>query len=151
MRKILLLPLVLWACGTKEAPKVETPAMPAALTAGDVTGTYQGATVVPTDSTQNSTWTVWIMANASGGLEGRIVSAKAPADTIAFTPTISGDSTINVSAPFTPPGAPAGAPQMTWRSIGRGTGTAWAGTVAWMNAGSDSVVQSGTWTATRTP
>jgi hypothetical protein len=152
MRKLLLLPLILWACGGSKEPKTEMPAAPAALTAAQVTGTYSGATTVPADSTRNSTWTAWIMADSMGGLSGRIVTSAAPTDTISFTQTLSGDSTINVSAPFNAPGAAAGSPQMTWRSIGHTSdGTSWTGTVAWMNAGSDSVTMTGTWTATRTP
>lgn len=153
MRKLLLLPLALWACGGAKDQQAETAAMtPAALSAADVTGTWTGATTVPTDSTMNDTWTAWVMANAAGGIEGKIVSSSAPNDTVAFTTTISGDSITSVSAAFTPAGAPAGAPQMTWTSVGRTSGGgAWSGTAVWMNAGSDSVVQAGTWVATRTP
>lgn len=156
MRKLLLLPLVLWACGgAKDAPMDDSAAMaaaPAALTDADVTGSYAGATTVPADTMQNTTWTAWIMSDGMGGLTGKIVTASAPADTISFTQTLSGDSTINASAPFTPPGAAADSPQMAWISIGRTSGdNAWTGTVAWMVAGSDSVTMTGNWTATRTP
>jgi len=154
MRKLLLLPLALWACGgAKEAPQADMSAMtPAALTTSDVTGTYAGSTTVQgPDSAMTSTWTAWIMADSSGMLAGRIVVSTAPMDTVAFTPTLSGDSTMNVSAPYTDRMAAAGSPQMTWASVGHANGNAWTGTVNWMVAGSDSVVQRGTWTATRTP
>jgi len=154
MRKLLLLPLVLWACGgAKDAPPADTAAMvPAALTAADVVGSYTGTTMVQgPDSVITSTWTASIAANAAGGLDGKIVNAAAPADTTAFSVTLSADSTINVSAPYTDPLAAKGSPQMAWTSVGRGMGNAWTGTVNWMVAGSDSVTQSGTWTGTRTP
>ena len=59
MRKILLLPLVLWACGgAKEAPPAEAPAaMPAALTAADVVGSYTGTTMANGTDSVLSTWT----------------------------------------------------------------------------------------------
>lgn len=154
MRKVLLLPLVLWACGgAKDAPPVDTAALvPAALTSADVTGSYAGTTTVQgPDSVLTSTWAGWVATNAAGGLDGRIVISTAPTDTVAFAMTLSGDSTINVSAPFTEAGSAAGAPQMTWRSVGHATGNAWTGTVAWMNVGSDSVVRNGNWIGTRTP
>lgn len=154
MRKILLLPLVLWACGGEKAPPADDAAMaaPAALTTADVSGSYTGTTTVQgPDSAMTSSWTAWIMADSMGALSGRIVTSTAPMDTVAFTPTISGDSTMNLSAPYTDRMAAAGSPQMMWASVGRANGNAWTGTVNWMMVGSDSVVQSGTWAATRTP
>jgi hypothetical protein len=154
MRKLLLLPLVLWACGgAKDAPPADTAAMvPAALTAADVVGSYTGTTMVQgPDSVMTSTWTAWVMADSMGAISGRIVNSTAPMDTVAFTLTISGDSTMNLSAPYTDRMAAAGSPQMMWASVGRANGNAWTGTVNWMVAGSDSVTQSGTWTGTRTP
>ena len=156
MRKLLLLPLVLWACGgSKDAPMDDTAAMadmPAALTAADVTGSYEGTTMAQgPDSMVTSNWTAWVTDDGMGGLSGRIVVSTAPTDTVAFAMKLSGDSTINVSEPFTDRMAPEGSPQMTWVSIGHGNGNAWTGTVAWMAAGSDSVTMTGTWSATRTP
>ncbi len=152
MRQVLFLPMLLLAAGCAKEPKVEVPAAPAALTAADVTGSYVGTTTVQgPDSVLTSTWAVWVATNASGGLDGKVVGSTAPTDTVTFSMTLSGDSTINVSAPFTEPGSPAGSPQMTWRSVGHGTGNSWTGTVDWMAVGSDSVVRSGTWTGTRTP
>ena len=75
MRKILLLPLVLWACGgAKEAPPAEAPAAtPAALTAADVVGSYTGTTMANGTDSVLSTWTSVGMTNAAGGLEGKLV------------------------------------------------------------------------------
>jgi hypothetical protein len=151
MRKILLLPLVLWACGgAKEAPPAEAAAtMPAALTAADVVGSYTGTTMANGTDSVLSNWTSVAMTNADGGLEGKLVNTAAPNDTVSFTGTLSADSVIWASAAFTPPGAPAGSPQMQWIAVGRGAGNAWTGTAVTMVAGTDSVVQNSHWTATR--
>ncbi len=153
MRKILLLPLVLWACGgAKEAPPAEAPAAtPVALTAADVVGSYTGTTMANGTDSVLSTWTSVGMTNAEGGLEGKLVNTAAPNDTVSFTGTLSADSVIWASAPFTPPGAAAGSPQLKWIAVGRAAGNAWTGTAVTMIAATDSVVQNSHWTATRTP
>ena len=79
----------------------------------------------------------------------KLVNTAAPNDTVSFTGMLSADSVIWASAPFTPPGAPAGSPQMQWIAVGRGAGNAWTGTAVTMVAGTDSVVQNSRWTATR--
>lgn len=152
MKKLLLLPLLLWACGGDKAPKTDEAAMaaPAALTAADVVGNYAGATTVEGADTA-STWTSVSMTDANGELVGELVQSAAPDVTIPMVATISGDSVIWMGGPYTAIGAAAGAPQMTWTAVGRPSGNTWTGTVVWMTAGSDSVVQRGTWTATRTP
>jgi hypothetical protein len=151
MRKILLLPLVLWACGgAKEAPPAEAPAaMPAALTAADVVGSYTGTTMANGTDSVLSTWTSVAMTNDAGGLEGKLVNQAAPNDTVAFTGMLSADSVIWTSSPFMQPGAPAGSPQLMWTAVGRAAGNAWTGTAVTMVAGTDSVVQNSHWTATR--
>lgn len=152
MRKLLLLPLVLWACAGDKAPPADNAAMaaPAALTAADVVGSYAGATTAEgADTTIN--WTSMATTNADGGLVGELVQQNAPDVVVPMMGTIAGDSVIWVGGPYTVPGAAAGAPQMMWTSIARVTAGGWGGTVAWTNVGSDSVVQRGTWTATRTP
>jgi hypothetical protein len=151
MRKILLLPLVLWACGgAKEAPPADTAAMvPTALTAADVVGSYTGTTMANGTDSVLSTWTSMAMTNAAGGLEGALVNLAAPNDTVAFTGMLSADSVVWSSAAFMPPGAPAGSPQMKWIAVGRAAGNAWTGTAVTMIAATDSVVQNSHWTATR--
>ena len=151
MRKILLLPLVLWACGgAKEAPPVDTAAMtPAALTAADVVGSYTGTTMANGTDSVLSTWTSMAMTNAEGGLQGALVNLAAPNDTVTFTGVLSADSVVWSSAPFMPPGAAAGSPEMKWIAVGRAAGNAWTGTAVTMIAATDSVVQNSHWTATR--
>jgi len=152
MRKLLLLPLVLWACGTKEAPPADTAAVvPAALTAADVVGSYTGTTMANGTDSVLSNWTSIGAADSTGALSGKLVDAKAPTDSVAFTGVLSADSVIWSSAPFMPAGAPAGSPQMKWIAVGRAAGNAWTGTAVTMIAATDSVVQNSHWTATRTP
>ena len=152
MRKLLLLPLVLWACAGEKAPPVDDAAMaaPAALTAADVVGNYTGETMAEGTDTLTY-WTSMAMTNAEGALVGELVQQAAPDMAVPMVGEISGDSVIWVGGPFTPIGAAADAPQMMWKAVGRAMGNTWNGTVVWMMAGSDSVTQSGTWTATRTP
>lgn len=151
MRKVLLLPLLLWACGGSKEPKVEAPAAPAGLAITDVTGSYTGTTMADGTDSVLATWTTTVATNAAGGVDGKYVNQAAPADTLAFTGTISGDSVTYLSASFTPAGAPAGSPQMSWAAVGHASGNAWTGTAVTMVAGSDSVTQRSHWTATRTP
>jgi hypothetical protein len=153
MRKLLLLPLVLWACGgAKDAPPADTAAMaPAALTAADVVGSYVGTTMANGTDSVLSTWTSIATADSTGALSGKLMDAKAPTDSVAFTGMLSADSVVWSSAPFTQPGSPAGSPQMKWIAVGRAAGTAWTGTAVTMIAATDSVVQNSHWTAARTP
>ena len=153
MRKLLLVPLFLWACGGEKAPKMDDTAMaaPAALTAADVVGSYDGTTMAEGTDSVILIWTSTTTTNAEGGLVGQLVQADAPETPVPMTATISGDSVTWMGGPYTPVGAAADAPQMTWTAVGRRTGDTWNGTVVFMMAGSDSVVQRATWTATRTP
>ena len=59
MRKLLLLPLVLWACAGEKAPPADDAAMaaPAALTAADVVGSYVGTTMANGTDSVLSNWT----------------------------------------------------------------------------------------------
>lgn len=153
MRKVLLIPLLLWACGGDKAPPADDAAMaaPAALTAADVVGNFAGQTMVEGNDTLVYSWTSVTMTNAEGALVGEFVQEAAPDMIVPMVAEISGDSAIWVGGPYTPIGAAAGAAQMTWTAVGRPTDSGWVGTVTWTNVGSDSVVQRGTWTATLTP
>jgi hypothetical protein len=148
---VLLVPALLLAAGCAKEPKVEVPAGPAPLTVTDVTGAYVGSTMANGTDSVLSSWTSVAMTNASGGLEGRLMDAKAPTDSVAFTGVLSGDSVIWSSAPYLPAGAAAGSPQLKWVATGHVTGNAWTGTAITMIAATDSVVQNSRWTATRTP
>jgi hypothetical protein len=152
MRKLLFLPLILWACAGDKAPKMDDTAMaaPAALTAADVVGNFVGETMAEgTDTLVH--WTSMTMTNAEGALVGELVQQAAPDMVVPMVAEISGDSVIWLGGPYTPIGAAADGPQLGWRAVGRQTGDTWKGTGVWRMAGSDSVVQAGTWMATRTP
>jgi hypothetical protein len=143
--------MLLVAAGCAKEPKVEAPAAPAALMVTDVTGSYTGSTMANGTDSVLSTWTSVAMTNAAGGLEGKLMDAKAPTDSVAFTGVLSADSVIWSSAPFIPAGAPAGTPQMKWIATGHVSGNTWTGTAVTMIAATDSVTQNSHWTATRTP
>jgi len=143
--------MILLAAGCAKEPKVETPAAPAALTVTDVTGSYTGSTMANGTDSVLATWTSASMTNASGGLEGKFVDARTPTDTVAITGVLSADSVIWSSAPYLPPGAAAGSPQLKWVAVGHVSGNNWTGTAVTMIAATDSVVQNSHWTATRTP
>jgi len=151
MRKLLLLPFTLWACGgAKEAPPPEAAAS-AALTAADVSGSYIGSTTAEGTDSVLGTWTSRSAANDAGAIVGSWVDDAAPADTVAMTGTIAGDSAVWISAPHTQAGAAAGSPQLVFVAMGRALGNAWTGTVVISVAGTDSVVQRSNWRATRAP
>lgn len=151
MRKILLVPCLLLAVGCSKEAKVEAPAAPAALIAADIAGTLEGTTLTEATDSVLNTWTIHQVADASGGLTGTIVNHAAMKDTVAFTSTLSGDSTISVSATYTDATMPKGTPPLKWRAIGRATGHEWTGTVTIMVAATDSVLQRAKWKATHTP
>ncbi len=156
MQKVLLPGLILLAAcggtGDNQAADTTGAAATPALTAADLTGTLNGTTMAETSDSVIGTWTSHVTANASGGMEGRFISSLAPRDTVSFTQTISGDSVISESANYNDPQAPPGSGQVHWRAVGRQTSPhEWAGTVAIMPAGKDSVVVRYRWRATHTP
>lgn len=151
MRKLLVLPVLLWACGgAKEAPPPDA-AAPAALTAADISGSYAGSTTAAGTDSVLDTWTSRSVANDAGAIVGTFVADAAPADSIAMTGTFAGDSAVWISAPHTPAGAAAGSPAVVWVAVGRVSGGRWTGTAVTTVAGTDSVVQRSNWTATRVP
>ncbi len=145
MRRVLFLPWILLACGGSKEAKTAT------LTPADLTGTYEGTTMADGTDSVVASWTAVVVTNAAGGLEGKLVNHAAPTDTVSFTQTISGDSVIAVSAAYTDPAAPMGAPQLKWTSVSHGTGSERTGRVEIMAASSDSLIQRVHWKATRTP
>lgn len=154
MRKLLLLPCMLLAVGCAKEAKVDEPAAPAppaALTAAAVAGTLEGTTMAETTDSVLSSWTAVQLADASGGLTGKLVNHAAMKDTVAYTTTLSGDSAVSVSAVYKDATMPKGTPPLKWRAVGRATGHEWAGTVTIMVAANDSVLQRAKWKAMHTP
>lgn len=155
MKKLLGSGLVLLAaCGGKndnQAADTTAAAAPPALTVADLTGTYNGTSMAEASDSVIGTWTSWVTAGASGA-EGRFTSSLAPKDTVSFTQIIQGDSVISESADYMEPMAPKGSGPMHWRAAGRRTSPhEWAGTVAIMPIGKDTVLMRFRWTATHTP
>lgn len=151
MRKLLIVPCILLAVGCEKEAKVETPAAPAALVAADIAGTLEGSTMAEANDSVMGTWTSHAVADASGGLTGKIVNHADMKDTVAYTVTIAGDSTISVSSSYTDPMLPKGTPPVKWKAIGHPKGHEWTGTVTIMVAANDSVLMRAKWKGTHTP
>lgn len=102
-----------------------------------------------TDSVLN-TWTAVQVADA-GGLTGKLVNHAATKDTVAYSTILSGDSAVSVSSVYKDATMPKGTPPLKWKVVGRANGHEWTGTVTFMVAASDSVLQRAHWKATHTP
>lgn len=122
-------------------------AAPAMLTADDVNGTWNGMSMAEVGDSVTSRWTT--MRNADG--TALFVFEGSP-DTVSYTTMFSGDSMVATSEPYNDPDAPAGSPQLMFRSVGRLVDGKLVGTSAVMLATApDSVVARGRWEATRAP
>jgi hypothetical protein len=70
--------------------------------------------------------------------------------TVNYRTTVSGDSLVSFSEPYTPPGAPANSPKMTFHAIGRLEGDTLRGVTHVLSAAKpDSLVATHRWVATR--
>lgn len=98
MRKLLIALPFLIACGGSETPPADEPAAAMAmLTEADVAGTWQGtATMEGTDSV----FMHWTQTCGSGSCTA---TAQESPDTMRFTYTIAGDSSVGASAPMADP------------------------------------------------
>lgn len=147
------------ACAKKEAGVSDSsaaaaaapapaPAAPAALTATDLVGTWNGQSMAEGSDSVIGRWTC---VQPPTGNESKCVDAVSPKDTTVYTYTISGDSVMFTSAPFTPP-APAKSPKLIEHVVGRKAGDKWTGTsVATLASKPDSVVMRMRWEATKSP
>ena len=154
MRKVLLLALFLGACAKKEAPPADTtpaapppPPPPAALTAADVSGTWNGTSKVEGDTTTNM-FTVTSLTDSTS-----TVTLKSTNTKVAVTTKFDADSMIVTSQPYKDPGMPKGTPNVIFRAVGRRAGEGkLSGTTTLMLASKpDSVVGHATWEATKAP
>jgi hypothetical protein len=139
------------ACAPKDEAATDSTAAaaaatPTALTPAALAGTWSGTTMAETSDSVMSRWTV--VARPEGG--GMFIGEGAK-DSVAFTATFDGDSSVVTSAPYSDPAAPAGSPQVMFRGIARMTGAnSMGGTTSIMLANKpDSVVARTRWTATR--
>jgi hypothetical protein len=151
MRRVMILisvAAVAIACAKKEAPPVDTgtamaPAAAPALTDADVSGTWKG-TSTPMES--DSVMSRWTMVCGAGKCTGTIEGSKDP---YIATYTISGDSTIGVSQPYSDPAVKGGKVIDTW--VGHFSGANVTGTgAAKLASKPDSVVSRYRWSGTRT-
>ncbi len=155
MRKagLLIASAALVACAKTETAKTDSAAMaapssPPALTAADVAGTVTGQVMA---EGSDSVLFQFTCMTAPTGNESRCVNQTAPKDTIVYTYSLSADSVMWTSAPYTPP-TPPKSPQLVDHVVGRMSGNAWSGTTVTMLAAKpDSVVMRTRWRATKAP
>jgi hypothetical protein len=161
MRKTFLLigAALFVACAKKEAGVADSsaaaaatpapaPAAPAALTAADLVGTWNGQSMAQGSDSVIGRFTC---VQPATGNESKCVDAAAPKDTTVYTYTISGDSVMFTSAPYTPP-APPKSPKVIDHVVGRKAGDKWMGTaVTTLASKPDSVVVRTRWEATKSP
>lgn len=146
MKKAMLLAAFVVACGPSEQPAPDTVATagPAPLTAGDLTGTWNGTSWIEGTDSLASRWTVI----SSDGMGGKYIQ-EGQKDTVTVTTVIDADSMVATSAPFTDATLP-NKPQVTFRSVGRMMDGKLVGTGALMLASKpDSVVGRVRWEATK--
>ena len=155
MRKGLLLAVAIVACSKTETPAADTaaaattpapPPAPAALTAADLRGTWNGVSKREgTDSTLSFT----IVSTTDS--TGKFVFAGSK-DSISTTSKFDGDSTIVTSAAYRDPAMPKNAPRVVFRAVGRMKDGKLVGSAAIMPAAKpDSVIGRATWEATKAP
>jgi hypothetical protein len=142
------------ACAKKESGAADSaagtaaaaPAAPAALTAADLVGTWNGQSMPQSSDSVIARWTC---VQPATGNESKCVDAAAPKDTTVYTYTLSGDSVMFTSAPYTPP-APPKSPRVVDHVVGRKAGGRWMGTaVTTLASKPDSVVMRTRWEATK--
>ncbi|HYW30500.1 MAG TPA: hypothetical protein VE869_03255 [Gemmatimonas sp.] len=145
------------ACGSKETPATDSATAAAAaapeaaaapaMTLASIGGTWNGQSMAETGDSVTARFT----AIGDGSGNGKFVS-EGSKDTVMFTITIDGDSSISISKPYKDATMPKGTPDVMWRSIGRMSGDKLVGTSAIMLAAKpDSVIGRGRWEATRAP
>ncbi|HSA56464.1 MAG TPA: hypothetical protein VLE53_12225 [Gemmatimonadaceae bacterium] len=152
MRRVFLLAGAALACAQPDTATSDSaaaaPAAPAALTAADVSGTWNGVSLMATGDSVLERWTA--MQGASEN-EVKTVSQSSPSDTVTWTRVLDADSMVVTSAPFTP-SMPPNSPQIVVRAVGRLVDGKLVGTsTTTLAAQPDSVVERARWEATRAP
>ena len=153
MRKVLLIAVAVVACSKTETPATDTaaatpapPPAPAALTAADVSGTWNGTSKREgTDSVV--TFTILNTSDSTG----KFVLGNSK-DTTATTMKFDGDSMIVTSSAYRDPLSPKNAPKVMFRSVGRMKDGKLVGTAMISPAAKpDSVIGRVNWEATKAP
>ena len=153
MRKVLLIAVAVVACSKAETPATDTaaatpapPPAPAALTAADVSGTWNGTSKREgTDSVV--TFTILNTSDSTG----KFVLGNSK-DTTATTMKFDGDSMIVTSSAYRDPLSPKNAPKVMFRSVGRMKDGKLVGTALISPAAKpDTVLARVNWEATKAP
>ncbi len=154
MRTLAVLAVVaLVACSKGDTPAVDSTAMtaamppaPAALTAADVDGSWNGISMGETSDSVTLRWTTKNVDATTGTL-----TIEGQKDPITFTRTFDADSMIATSTPYANP-ADAKGPKLVFRSVGRLKDGKLVGTSTNTLADKpDSVVSRGRFEATKAP
>ena len=118
MRKALFLALAVVACSKAETPPVDSgaaaaapPAVPAAITAADLRGTWNG-----TSKREGSDSIVNFTVISTTDSTGKIVFGGDSVNTVS---KFDADSVIVTSDAYNDPSAPKNAPKVVFRSVGR--------------------------------
>lgn len=116
-----------------------------ALTAADVAGEWAGTSYAEVGDSVTGRWHIRTRTDSTA-----VFTFDDTKRTIDYKTTISGDSLVAVSEPYTPPGAPANAPKLTFHAIGRLYGDTLRGVTHIMSAAKpDSLISTSRWVATR--
>ena len=153
MRRMFLLAAAALACAqpdtaASDSAAAAAAAAPAALTAADLGGTWNGVSMVANSDSVTDRWTAM-----DGAAENQVktISQSSPSDTVTWTRVLDADSMVVTSAPFTP-SMPTNSPQVIVRAVGRLVDGKLVGTATTMLAAQpDSVINRGRWEATRAP
>ena len=120
-------------------------AAPAALTAADIAGEWAGTSYATPGDSVVARWHIKTVTDSTA-----VLTFDDSKKTVNYRTTLSGDSLVSVSEPYTAPGAPASAPKVTFHAIGRLQGDTLRGVTHVMSATKpDSMVAEHRWVATR--
>jgi hypothetical protein len=115
------------------------------LTAADIAGEWAGTSYADGADTVVSRWHIRSKTDSTA-----VLTFDGTKQTVDYTTRFAGDSLISVSEPYTPPGAPAGTPKMTFHVVGRLDGDTLRGVTHVMSAAKpDSMITTHHWKATR--
>ena len=153
MRKVFLFALFVVACAKKEpAPDTTTPAppppppAPPALTAADISGTWNGTSKVEGD-TATTAFVVKSTSDSTATLTNKKTKVA-----VAVSTKLDADSMIATSKPYKDPTMPKVKGNVMFRAVGRMKDGKLVGTTTVMLASKpDSVVGKANWEATKAP
>jgi len=153
MRKVFLFALFVVACAKKEpAPDTTTPAppppppAPPALTAADISGTWNG-----TSKVEGDTATTAFVVKSTSDSTATLTNTKTKV-AVAVSTKLDADSMIATSKPYKDPTMPKVKGNVMFRAVGRMKDGKLVGTTTVMLASKpDSVVGKANWEATKAP